>query len=61
MRRKIRSIWESNLARGSADDKLLGKIIETSTYLHIKTKNRIVRSKEEEMRLRRTIAAAQRL
>ena len=46
---------------GGAIDKFQGKIIETSTYLHIETKNRIAKSKEEEMQLRRTIATAQRL
>ena len=59
--RKIRSIWENNLAGCGAMDNLRGKIIETSMYLHEETKNRIVRSKEREVRLRRAIAAAQRM
>ena len=59
--RNIRRIWESNSVGCGAIDKLRGKIIETSTYLHRATKSRIVRSKEEEMCLRRSIAAAQRL
>ena len=44
--RKIRSIWENNLAGCGTMDSLRGKIIETSMYLHEETKNRIVRSKE---------------
>ena len=59
--RNIRSIWESNSVGGGAIDQLQGKIIETSTYLHTTTKSRIARFKEEEMCLRRSIAAAQRL
>ena len=55
--RKIRSIWENNLAGCGTMDSLRGKIIETSMYLHEETKNRIVRSKEREVRLRRVIAA----
>ena len=61
MGRKIRSIWESNPVGCGALYKLRGKIIETSMYLHEETKNRIVRSKEREVRLRRAIAAAQRM
>ena len=57
VRRKIRSIWERNLVGGGAIDQLQGKIIETTRYLHIETKNRISRSKEEEIQLRRTTAA----
>ena len=59
--RKIRSIWENNLAGCGAMDNLRGNIIETSMYLHEETKNRIVRSKEREVRLRRAIAATQRM
>ena len=67
MERKIRSIWESNPTDCGALDKIRGKIIETSMYLHEDTKNRIVRdtknrivrSKELEVRLRRSIAAVQ--
>ena len=59
--RNIRRIWESNSVGCGALDKLRGKIIETSTYLHKATKSRITRSNEEEMCLRRSIAAAQRL
>ena len=44
--RKIRSIWASNPAGCGALDKLRGKIIETSMYLHAKTENRISKSKE---------------
>ena len=56
--RKIRSIWENNPASCGALDNLRGKIIETSMYLHEETKiNRIVRTKERKVRLRRSIAA----
>ena len=49
VRTKIMSIWENNLVGGGVIDKLQGKTIETSTYLHIETKTKIARSKEEEM------------
>ena len=61
VRSKIRSIWENNLAGCGALDNLQGKMIETSKYLHEETKNRLERSKEREVRLRRSIAAAQRM
>ena len=59
--RKIRSIWASNPVDCCALDKLRGKIIETSMYLHANTKNRIVKSKEREAGLRRSMVAAQRM
>ena len=46
MGRNIRSIWESNSTGCGALDKLRGKIIETSMYFHVESKNRIVRTKE---------------
>ena len=59
--RKIRSIWASKPAGCGALETLSGKIIETSLYLHVETKNRIAKSKEREVGLRRSIAAAQRM
>ena len=59
--RKIRSIWASNPAGCGALDKLRGKIIETSMSFHAETKNRIAKSKERQVGLRRSIAAAQRM
>ena len=61
MGRKIRSIWASKPAGCGALETLSGKIIETSLYLHVETKNRIAKSKEREVGLRRSIAAAQRM
>ena len=61
VRKKIKGIWESNSASCGVVDKLQSKITETSMYLHVETKSRIVRSKEKEMQLRRSTRAAQRL
>ena len=55
MGRKVRSIWASKPAGCGALETLSGKIIETSMYLHVEIENRITKSKEREVGLRRSI------